>query len=296
MGYDTNGDGQIDAIDYDGDGVIDARVGQPTPAPAIQGYAVNQPPPPAYGAPPPSYGHQQHAAVGMSAPVATGYAAPQRANMPTSVPQSGGRGYVQQPTSYVQQPAYQAPQQVAYQQQPAYQAPRQVAYQQPQQVAYHAPQQPAYHAPQQPAYHAPQQPAYQAPQAPVYNAVASPQPTAPPAAPQVGKTTAGGPGLLDFRSQDQKDVANNPDAVAVKGQGGLLIRGKAATKQGPSGAAKAADKAAIGATVIGAGALGAGAAVAATNPGMIEGAASALGNVGGEVIGAVGGLIGGLFK
>ena len=101
---------------------------------------------------------------------------------------------------------------------------------------------------------------------------------------------------MDFRSQDQKNVASKPNAVAIKGQDGLLIRGKGATKEGPSGTAKAVDKAAMGAAVVGAGAVGAGVAVAASNPGMIEGAASALGNVGGEVIGAVGGLIGGLFK
>jgi hypothetical protein len=92
-----------------------------------------------------------------------------------------------------------------------------------------------------------------------------------------------------MRTANQKARGNNPDAVAVTGDKGLLIAGRAAPQQGPSKGVQSADTAlAVGATVVGVGAVGAGAAVAATNPDLISGAASGIGHLAAGAAGAIG--------
>ena len=276
MGYDTTGDGKIDSIDYDGDGIIDARINNPPQSvqQPVQAYAVNaSAPPAAYNQAPPAYtppSYSQSSGGGMagfSQPAQSGhrpvYHAQARSAMPGSVPQQGGYGRLQQP-QYVQQPVYQAQpvQQSKYAQQPQYAQQLQYA------------QQPQYaQAAQTPQYM--QAPTHQAP---------APAQAPPPAQAQV----------LDFRTKDQKIKAANPTNTTNVGvDDGLLHAGKAAKRNGPSSTTKGADKAtAVGATVVGVGAVGAGVGLAATNPDMVGGLASGVGSA----IGGAANFIGGLFN
>ena len=260
-----NGDGKIDSIDFDGDGIIDGVVPNRRPAQPV----AQAPPTYSVGAPP-AYGQQAYAVPLQQQPM-------QYPNMPVQAGQQHAQYAARQ-----QAPQYAYPQQAT-------------AYVQGQTATYAHPQQAAY-VQGQTAYVQRQTATYQAAQAvPVYQA----SPSAPPAY-QASQAAQAQPQLLDFRNQDQRLRAANPNAVAVQGNNGLLVAGDGANKNGPKN--KKSTKAVAGAAAGTAAAVGAGVAIAA-NPEVVSGAAEvigegagALGDVAGDLISGAVNVIGSLFR